>query len=208
MSAASGLSSLEIQAALLDCGMSISNQQAEQLTVYLDLLMRWNARTNLTAIRDPLTIVQRHFADSLFCASHIPLEARLVLDFGSGGGFPGIPAAIMRPDLSMTLAESQSKKSAFLREAVRAVAIEAEVWSHRVELMPTERQFDCITLRAVDQMISACATAASRLAEDGTLLAFSTERLRETVEHTLPTWHWGSVTLPHTEQGLLLKASR
>ena len=59
-----------------------------QLSAYLDLLLKWNARTNLTAIRDPEEIVRRHFGESLFAAHHIPAETKTLLDFGSGAGFP------------------------------------------------------------------------------------------------------------------------
>src|SRR5580704_7224389 len=89
-----------------------------QLSLYLDLLLKWNARTNLTAIRDPEEIVRRHFGESLFTAKHLP-ACRTLLDLGSGAGFPGIPIQLALPELKVTLAESQNKKAAFLQEAVR-----------------------------------------------------------------------------------------
>ncbi|MGB9145730.1 MAG: 16S rRNA (guanine(527)-N(7))-methyltransferase RsmG, partial [Acidobacteriaceae bacterium] len=87
---------------------------AIQLDAYLALLLRWNARMNLTAVRDPESILRRHFAESLFAAEHIPPGVATLLDFGSGAGFPGIPIAIARPEIAVTLAESQNKKAAFL----------------------------------------------------------------------------------------------
>src|SRR5271167_4951120 len=107
----------------------------EQLSAYLDLLLKWNARTNLTAIRDPEEIVRRHFGESLFTAVHLP-AAQTLLDFGSGAGFPGLPIALLRPEIKVTLAESQNKKSTFLREAVRTLQLSTEVWPNRVEAMP------------------------------------------------------------------------
>lgn len=208
MNPADSLSLEALQSTLSKCGTAVASEQAKQLHAYLELLLRWNARTNLTAVREPLAIVERHFADSLFCAQQVPPTAQTVLDFGSGGGFPGVPLAILRPELSVTLAESQSKKAAFLREAVRTLGLTTKVWAQRVELMPAEQRFDCVTLRAVDQMLLACPLAAERLAPGGILLAFSTERLRESVEQTLPAWHWSQTALPHSEQGLLLSASR
>ncbi len=80
-----------------------------KLSLYLDLLLKWNARTNLTAIRDPEEIVRRHFGESLFTAAHLP-AAQTLLDFGSGAGFPGLPIALFLPQLRVTLAESQNKK--------------------------------------------------------------------------------------------------
>src|SRR5271169_2870056 len=83
-----------------------------QLSTYLDLLLKWNARTNLTAIRDPEEIVRRHFGESLFAARHLDpsspdSNATTLLDFGSGAGFPGLPIALLRCDIQVTLAESQ-----------------------------------------------------------------------------------------------------
>src|SRR5580692_5845093 len=93
-----------------------------QLSTYLDLLLRWNARTNLTAIREPEGIVCRHFGEGLFCglelAKRLPASAA-VLDFGSGAGIPGLPVQLIQPQFRVTLAESQGKKASFLREAVR-----------------------------------------------------------------------------------------
>src|ERR1700723_3277713 len=75
-----------------------------QLSTYLGLLLKWNARTNLTAIRDPEEIVRRHFGESLFAARHLPPSATL-LDLGSGAGFPGLPIQLLRPEIAVTLAE-------------------------------------------------------------------------------------------------------
>ncbi len=136
---------------------------AAQLEAFLALLLRWNVRMNLTAARDAETIVHRHFAESLFAAEHVPAGAVTLLDFGSGAGLPGIPIAIARPDITVTLAESQGKKAAFLREAVRTLGLRAEVWDRRVEQMPAERIFDAVTLRAVEKMPQACKLAVPRL---------------------------------------------
>ena len=95
-----------------------------QLEVYLELLVRWNAKTNLTSVRDPEEMVRRHFGESLFAAQHLgdPLPPTL-LDLGSGAGFPGIPIALAHPGVAVTLAESQGKKASFLREAVRTLSL-------------------------------------------------------------------------------------
>jgi 16S rRNA (guanine527-N7)-methyltransferase len=149
-----------------------------QLSAYLDLLLKWNARTNLTAIREPEEIVRRHFGESLFAG--VQLGARLasgatLLDFGSGAGFPGLPIQLLHPELRVTLAESQGKKASFLREAVRTLGLPTEVWAARVETMPPGRRFDAVTLRAVDNMQQALAEARVRVAPGGWLAALSTE---------------------------------
>ena len=145
-----------------------------KLSAYLDLLLKWNARTNLTAIRRPEEIVRRHFGESLFAALHLDPETPTLLDFGSGAGFPGIPIALLRPGIQVTLAESQNKKAAFLREAVRTLNLSSEVWAARVELMPAERRFHAITLRAVDRMEVALPIAEARLAAGGQLVLLMT----------------------------------
>jgi 16S rRNA (guanine527-N7)-methyltransferase len=194
---------------LASAGTSVTAPISEQLSAYLALLLKWNARTNLTAIREPREIVLRHFADSLFCARHVDPTAQTLLDFGSGGGFPGIPIALARPQLHVTLAESQNRKAAFLQEAVRTLHLNAQVWAQRVESMPPAQLFDAVTLRAVDQMESACRTAILRIASGGQALVFTTDRLRDSVEAATPGIHWQSpILLPHSRQSLLLLGRR
>src|ERR1700722_4281230 len=135
-----------------------------QLATYLDLILKWNARTNLTAIRTPEEIVRRHFGESLFVGDHLG-NCPTLLDFGSGPGFPGLPIQLLRPDIAVTLAESQGKKAAFLREAVRTLNLPTEVWPGRVEAIPATRQFDVVTLRAVDNMDAAIEAASHRAAQ-------------------------------------------
>ncbi len=132
-----------------------------QLSIYLDLILKWNARVNLTAIRSPEEIVCRHFGESLFAASHLGACSTL-LDFGSGAGFPGLPLQLLRPDVAVTLAESRTRKAAFLREVVRALSLPTEIWAERVESMPMERRFDTVALRAVDNMGAALQEASRR----------------------------------------------
>jgi 16S rRNA (guanine527-N7)-methyltransferase len=162
-----------------------------QLSAYLDLLLKWNARTNLTAIRDPETIVQRHFGESLFCglqlAGRVPEEGT-VLDFGSGAGFPGLPIQLLLPQLRVTLGESQNKKATFLREAVRTLGLaHTEVWSSRIEDMPLGRQFDAVTARAVDKMEEALAAASPRVKPSGWLVTLSESPVAEPGENVLVT---------------------
>jgi 16S rRNA (guanine527-N7)-methyltransferase len=149
----------------------------KQLGSYLDLLLRWNARTNLTAIREPEGIVCRHFGEGLFSglrlAERLPTTGATLLDFGSGAGFPGLPIQLLLPELRVTLAESQGKKAAFLREAVRTLGLSTEVWADRVEAMPSARHFHAVTLRAVDRMDLALETARSRVGPDGLLVSFT-----------------------------------
>jgi 16S rRNA (guanine527-N7)-methyltransferase len=199
------LSTAEIASLLAESALPVEPELAERLSTYLALLLKWNARTNLTAIRDPRQIVLRHFADSLFCARHLGPTIRTLLDYGSGAGVPGIPIALDRPEIHVTLAESQNRKAAFLQEAVRTLGLGATVWPQRVESMPPDQLFESITLRAVDQMDSACRTAAERLAPGGHLLVFTTTRLVDSISSAIRNLSWQDpLQLPHSDQGLLL----
>ena len=147
----------------------------EQLGVYLDLLLHWNARLNLTAIRTPEEIVQRHFGESLFLASHLPIAAATMLDLGSGAGFPGLPLQLARPALNVTLAESQHKKASFLREVVRELKLPTRIWADRAEKLPKAQPFDIVALRAVDKPDQALIVARTLLASHGTLAHLTSE---------------------------------
>jgi len=149
----------------------VDSETAGKFGEYLALILRWNARTNLTAIRHPKEIINRHFVESITCAQVLPSGIATLLDFGSGAGLPGIPIALCRPEIKVTLAESQSKKAAFLQEAVRGLKLGSRVFAGRAENL--HEQFDCVTLRAVDRMEQAI-LAASKLVRSGGLLAIFT----------------------------------
>ena len=148
-----------------------------QLSAYLQLLLKWNARTNLTSIREPAEIVRRHFGESLFAAQCLG-KCETLLDFGSGAGFPGLPIQLFLPELKVTLAESQNKKATFLREVTRTLQLNTQVWSDRAEAMPEAQRFDVVTLRAVDDMERALEVAAQRTNERIVVLT--------TIERTMP----------------------
>jgi 16S rRNA (guanine527-N7)-methyltransferase len=154
-------------------GQDVWPEIYSQLVIYLELILKWNARINLTAIRIPEEIVRHHFGESLFVGTHIGACGTL-LDFGSGAGFPGVPIQLLRPDVRVTLAESHGKKAAFLQEVVRSLNLPTEVWAGRVETMAAERRFDVVALRAVDVMDRAVGEAGLRA--DGRVLIVGTAR--------------------------------
>lgn len=188
--------------------LGLDAEQVARFEAYLGLLVKWNARMNLTAVREPEAIVRRHFAECIFAAQQIPSKTKTLLDFGSGAGLPGIPIAICRPKIGVTLAESQGKKATFLREAVRTLGLKAEVWGERVEAMPAERVFDAVTLRAVDRMAEACRTAVHRVAVGGWLGVFTTRKKEEALEQ-LEGIRWvGVKAIPGSEQEILKTGTR
>ena len=164
----------DLLAPYLAGGPQLDERLLPQIGRYLDLLLLWNARTNLTAIRDPEMLLQRQVGESLYAARFVGV-ARSLLDFGSGGGFPGIPLQLACPALRVTLAESQGKKASFLHEAVRHLGLPSEVWSSRVEAMPASRVFDIVAMRAVDQTVSMLPLAQTRVASGGRMLRYLSE---------------------------------
>jgi 16S rRNA (guanine527-N7)-methyltransferase len=158
-------------------GASLSDLQLSQLATYLDLLLRWNARINLTAVRDPEQIVTRHFGESLFAAHHLYPSCSLetgdwrLLDIGSGPGFPGLPIKIWVPALPTTLLESNQRKATFLREVVRTLqltgvevlAIRAEAYAGQTANCKLQITNLTITLRAVERFHQVLPTAVELL---------------------------------------------
>ena len=174
-------------------GQLLTPFQLSSILTYIDILLRWNARINLTAIRDPEEIVTRHFGESLFAARHLfppgpsalssaeapevpqcssvspVVKASKVADVGSGAGFPGLPIKLWAPHVSLTLIESNHKKATFLREVVRALTLtDVNIQNARAETLPA-RSYDVVTLRAVERFDAILPVAASLVADGGRL---------------------------------------
>ncbi len=195
-------------------------KQYKQFIDYLSLILRWNLRTNLTSIRDQNGILHRHFIESIACAQALPAGIRTLLDFGSGAGFPGIPIAICRPEIAVTLAESQGKKAAFLQEAVRV--LDCSTWNNpirvhagRAEMLHVEHStplaaFDCVSLRAVDKMEHALRSAAQLVRPGGFLAPMTTIADLPTLQAAAGpafTWH-DPIPLPGGESRILALAQK
>jgi 16S rRNA (guanine527-N7)-methyltransferase len=173
----------------------------DKFRAYLELLLRWNQRLSLTAVRDPDQIIRRHFLECAFAAGRLPHDIGDLLDYGSGAGLPGIPIAICRPEISVTLAEAHGKKASFLREALRVLSLEGEVYDGRVETMP-ERRFDAVAMRAVEKMDLAIPFALQRVRRYIVLL--TTERSDFARGPAMPGLEWlEPISVPNTEQMVL-----
>ncbi|HEV8493796.1 MAG TPA: 16S rRNA (guanine(527)-N(7))-methyltransferase RsmG [Candidatus Angelobacter sp.] len=132
--------------------IQLDEMRLAAISKYIDLLIKWNARINLTAIRAPEEIVQRHFGESLFAASHLLAEksVKTAIDLGSGAGFPGVPFALLAPEVEITLIESSQKKSTFLKESIYLLGLKnVKVFSGRAESYSLTA--DLVTLRAVEK---------------------------------------------------------
>ncbi len=171
--------SARLNALLVETGLEpLDEQTVRRFGAYLSLFVRWNARLNLSAIRDQEGVISRHFIESIAFARALPRGISTLLDFGSGAGVPGIPIALCRPEVVVTLAESQGKKAAFLQEAVRVLGIRATVHAGRAEAL--RAVFDCVVLRAVERMPKAVAAAVRLVGPEGYLaLMTTTSRLDE-----------------------------
>jgi 16S rRNA (guanine527-N7)-methyltransferase len=206
----------------------LSPSQVEQISVYIELLLRWNARINLTAIRNEEEIVSRHFGESLFLARHLfptdlpdsesiptsegaPSKLRLggdvrVIDIGSGAGFPAIPLKIWVPDIRLTLIESNHKKAAFLNEVARALTLtNLNVVNERIEALATRlsSHAEVVTLRAVERFETVLPQAAAFLAPTGRLALLITTAQTPRLE-PLTTVRWcPHIKLPGSNTGLL-----
>jgi 16S rRNA (guanine527-N7)-methyltransferase len=135
---------------------------------YLDLIVRWNKAYNLTAVRDPAGMVTRHLLDSLAVLPFV--RGQTLADLGSGAGLPGIPLAIARPGLKVTLVDSNGKKARFLREAARALPL-PNVKVEQVRVEELQGRFDCITARAFASLADMLARGGHALAPEGVWLA-------------------------------------
>ena len=184
-------------------------QLYEHISTYIDLLLHWNARINLTAIRDSEQIVTRHFGESLFTARSLfpaPEGARAALaDLGSGAGFPGLPIRLWAPAISLTLIESNHKKATFLKEVSRALALEnVTIETARAETLPPAA-FDIVTLRAVEHLSAALPAAARLLRPEGRLALLVSSAQLAAIRTVIPNFCWtGPLPIPCSESRILL----
>lgn len=169
-----------IEAALIEAAagydISLTPEQAALFQRYMELLLEWNEKINLTAIVEPQQVLEKHFLDSLLLAKAIELPQNAkVIDVGTGAGFPGIPLKILRPDLQLTLLDSLQKRLNFLKEVCTTLQIEAELVHDRAEeggRRPQLREaFDLSCARAVAALPVLCEYCIPFVKQGGTFAA-------------------------------------
>ncbi len=145
-----------IRRALGEFKLPAYDDQVLQIQQYIKILLTWNEKVNLTAIRDPLEILYRHFCESMYAAEALPVEKGRLADVGSGGGFPGLPLKIIRPNLRVFLVESNLKKATFLAEVIRELGLkDAQVLVRRYEELHEEMApLDYVCSRALGEFPS------------------------------------------------------
>ena len=164
---------------------------------------------SLTAIRDPEQIVRRHFGESLFAGGQLGINPNAPLaDLGSGAGFPGLPIAVLRPETNVILIESQQKKVAFLREAIRSAQIgNASVYAGRAESFALHAQI--VTMRAVEKFDSVLPVAASLLAPEGELALLIGTAQTQTARSQLGDFQWKQpVAIPDSRERVLFVGTK
>lgn len=166
-------------------GLSVSPEQIEQLVAYVDLLEKWNRAYNLTAIRDRREIVDRHLIESLSIAPFLSGDSRV--DVGTGAGLPGIPLAIIEPSVHYVLLDSNGKKTRFLSEVKRALALSnINVETTRVESWRPDRHFDAVVTRAFADLGTTLERVDHLMGPQGMLFAMKTESVSKEVAEMPP----------------------
>lgn len=195
-----------ISSALAPFGLAPAPALAAAIRQYMELLLRWNQKISLTSITDPLEMLQRHFAESMFAARAIPIVHGRLVDIGSGAGFPGLALKLVAPELEVTLIEPSLKKSAFLAEVVRILGLTGvKIVSKRIEeLGGLEGCADFVTCRAVRPNKRLLAWARSTLAVDGKFVLWvgteDAEALRKESQ-----WSWqASIAVPQSTGRVIL----
>jgi 16S rRNA (guanine527-N7)-methyltransferase len=199
-----------IHRALGEFQLAANDKQVIQIQQYIRLLLTWNEKINLTAIRDPLDILYRHFCESMYAAKVVPVENGRLADVGSGGGFPGLPLKILRPDLQLFLVESNVKKATFLAEVVRDLELtDARVLVSRYEELSEEvAPLDFVCSRALGEFSSFLDWAGSHHTASKQVILWIGERdLREV--QAAPGWDWRDpIPVPHSLRRLLLVGTK
>ena len=196
--------------ALGEFQLSVNERQVLQIQQYIKTLLAWNEKLNLTAIRDPVEVLYRHFCESMYAATAVPVENGRLADVGSGGGFPGLPLKILRPELRVFVVESNLKKATFLAEIIRELELtDTQVLVRRYEELGEEiAPLDFICARALGEFPAFLEWAASQqIAAKQVILWIGARDLPELQK--IRTWQWREpIPVPNSLRRLLLVGAK
>ena len=195
-----------IRTALAPFGVSPDQTVCERIRVYLGLLLQWNEKISLTAVRRPNEILSRHFGESMFAASAVPVDGGRLADVGSGAGFPGLALRLICPELHVVLIESNTKKAAFLAEVSRSLKLtDVVVLSCRFEEATIEPgSLDFIASRALTPSRELLLWARRCLSPDGKLVLWTSAEAVSLISSHTP-WKWFEpMPIPQSKQRALL----
>jgi 16S rRNA (guanine527-N7)-methyltransferase len=199
-----------IRRALEEFQLPVYDDQVLQIQQYIKILLAWNDKVNLTAIRDPLEILYRHFCESMYAAVSVPIEGGRLADVGSGAGFPGLPLKILRPGLRVFLVESNLKKATFLLEVIRELGLtDAQVLVRRYEELGEEiAPLDFLCARALGEFPAFLDWAGSeQIAAKHVVLWIGARDLPEIQK--IRTWEWREpIPVPNSLRRLLLLGAK
>jgi len=170
-----------LEAGVRQLGIGMGREETEKLLRYLALLVKWNRAYNLTAVRDPLEMVTRHLLDSLAVLPY--LQGRRCLDMGTGPGLPGIPLAVLRPQMAFVLLDANGKKIRFVRQAVLELGLgNVEPVQARLERYRPAQPFDLLISRAFTSLSRMLELSAPLRGARTLLLAMKGDAERELAE--------------------------
>lgn len=204
------LSDLAIQSALQPYGVPVSAHIARLIRAYTESLVRWSARISLTSIGDTEDILKFHFGESIFALNAVPIDHGRLADVGAGAGFPGLALKVARPDVHITLLESNAKKCVFLEEVIRALALQnTDVVRSRFETLDWDRpRVDVVTSRALGQLPELLSFAHSILVGTGRLVLWLGQDDVKSISTSLG-FQWQSpILIPQSRRRFLLVGRR
>jgi 16S rRNA (guanine527-N7)-methyltransferase len=204
------LSKETICRALGEFEITVDDKQVQLIQQYMSILQRWNEKLNLTAIRDPLEILYRHFCESMFAAGAVPVQFGRLADIGTGAGFPGIPMKIMQPKIELFLVESNIKKGTFLAEIVRDLELtNTRVLISRYEELSEElAPLDFVCSRALGEFGPFLEWAAKEQLSAGRTLLWIGGRDVDEARKS-PYWEWREpIRVPQSLQRYLLVGTK
>jgi 16S rRNA (guanine527-N7)-methyltransferase len=204
------LTGSQIEKSLGRYGIEARNGLPETIRTYISMLLRWNSKISLTTVTDPLEILNFHFAESLFAGAAVSIKNGRLADVGSGAGFPGLPLAMLLPDLDVTLIESNLKKATFLSEVIRTLTLgNAKVWRRRMEQIPLDAnsEFDFVTARALGHHEDLLTWSTEALSPTGKVVLWLGAEEAARVSAT-ENWRWlNPISIPDSERRVLLAGS-
>jgi 16S rRNA (guanine527-N7)-methyltransferase len=191
-------------------GVVGSPEICEAVRKYCALLVQWNQKISLTAVRDPEQILRFHFGESIFAAAALPIRGGRLADVGSGAGFPGLPLRIVVSGLSVTLIESNTKKATFLSEVIRELRLDrCDVFRGRMESYAADNggRFDFIAARALGQHNEMLKWARTRLERSGKVVLWLGEEDASEISQA-GGWKWSNpILIPGSDRRALLVGS-
>jgi len=202
-------SAAAIERAAREFSLTVSSEQIEHIQQFTKLLLVWNDKVNLTAIHDPLEILYRHFCESMYGATALPVEKCRLADVGSGAGFPGLALKILRPDLELFLVESNVKKATFIAEVIRELGLtDAKVLVSRFEELGEEvAPLDFVCSRALGDFPRFLGWAGSPQVLARNALLWLGRRDLDDVK-AVRGWEWEApIPMPHSLQRVLLRGA-